>query len=496
MKRLPSSALFRALELAQAVAGGRSTDEVLEAILDSALELTQGERGFVVLSGGPDLTTVRAARNYGRRGVPVADSRVSGSIVGRALEGGETVVVSDALEDPRFATRRSVRELGLRSVLAAPLKARGRMLGAVVVEDRRRVNAFGAAEKKLVEMMAAHAALALDATAEREGLERDLAEARAERLPGRRFERLVGSSPAFSTLLGRLERTAASDATVLLEGESGTGKELVARTIHEHGRRKEGPFVAVNVAEVPESLLEAELFGHAKGAFTGATAARTGLVAQASSGTLFLDEVGDIPRPIQGKLLRFLQERTVRAVGSGQTRKVDVRVVAATNRDLLTAVRRGDFREDLYFRLNVVRLELPPLRARREDVGPLASHFLALAAAEQGARPRVLSREALEALERHPWPGNVRELENAVRRALVLGNDPIRSDDFALGRERQEVGLAAIEREAALRALAYSNGSITRAARALGIHRATLYRKLRAWGLSGRPGRDGSAPRA
>jgi DNA-binding NtrC family response regulator len=478
------SALVRALELARDVAAGTSPAEVLDAILDSALELTGGERGFVVVPV-PGGTEVRAARHYGRRGVPVGDSRVSDSIVGTALASGETVLVKSAADDPRFATRKSIRELRLRSVIAAPIKAGDETYGAVLVEDRRRLNAFGASERELLELLAAHAALALRGVAERRSLEHELAVARAGTLTGRRFGRLVGTSATFAALVRRLERAASSDATVLIEGESGTGKELVARTLHEHGGRKDGPFVAVNMPDVPETLLESELFGHAKGAFTGANAWYPGLLRESDGGTIFLDEIGELPLPIQAKLLRFLQEKTVRAVGSSRSTRVNARVIAATNRDLGAAVRAGQFREDLYFRLNVLRLEVPPLRARREDIAPLASHFLCAIAMEQETRPRVLSREALRELERHAWPGNVRELENAIRRAVVLGNDPILPEDLALA-HREDFGLASLERQAALRALEHAGGSVTNAARVLGIHRATLYRKLRSWGVLNR----------
>jgi len=475
-----SSALMRALELAGSIAAGRSPDEVLATVLDSAIELTKAERGFVVVRAPTGELAVRAARNYGRRGVPPSESRVSGSIVGKAVETGEPVLVASAADDPRFARTQSVRDLKIRSALVVPLVAREKVLGAVLVEDRRSVGAFGSAERKLLELVAAHAALVLDSAVERASLEREL-ERRGR--GARRFPRLVGSSPPFVRFLASLERVCESDATVLIQGESGTGKELVARTLHEHGRRAGGPFVAFNAAEIAETLVEAELFGHARGAFTGAGAAREGLLARAHGGTLFLDEVGELARPVQAKLLRFLQERTVRPVGGGEARRVDARVVAATNKDLKAAVRAGEFREDLWFRLNVVRLEPPALRERREDVVVLASHFLCAVAAEAGTSPRRLSREALAALERHAWPGNVRELENAIRRAVVLGNDPIQPEDLALG-EGSEVGLAALEREAALRALKNSNGNVSRAASSLGIHRATLYRKLERWGLS------------
>ncbi len=285
-------------------------------------------------------------------------------------------------------------------------------------------------------------------------------------------------------------RVARVDSTVLLTGESGVGKEVLARVIHERSPRAGGPFVAINGAALPESLLESELFGHARGAFSGASSDRAGLFEAANGGTLFLDEIGEVSLGLQAKLLRALQEREVRRVGENRSRKVDVRVVAATNRDLAKDVETGHFRKDLYFRLRVIEVPVPPLRERPEDVLPLAKALLLDANERTGARVTGFTPEAARLLLRHPWPGNVRELANAVERAAVLADGArVGVEDLPdeIGRPGRAAGtsgdtLADVERTHVLAILADEKGHREKAARRLGIGVATLYRKLKEWG--------------
>ncbi len=305
-------------------------------------------------------------------------------------------------------------------------------------------------------------------------------------------EAVVAESPHSRELLALVRRVAPSRASVLIQGESGTGKELVARLLHYWSERVGRPFVAVNLKAFAEGVLESELFGHEKGAFTGAIAMRAGCFERADGGTLFLDEIGEIAPDIQAKLLRVLQEGEVPRVGGGQPRPVDVRVVAATNRVLRDEIAAGRFREDLYFRLNVIPIQLQPLRARREDIVPLARHVLAHHAAEAG-RQLALTPEAEQVLAAHDWPGNVRELENAVERAVVLARgDAIGPEDLLL---EERIGQAppadgtlqdALDRTAATRiraAIDAAGGQRAEAARALGIDRTTLYRMMKRLGL-------------
>ncbi len=329
---------------------------------------------------------------------------------------------------------------------------------------------------------------------------------------------ILGASPRMQRILRLVSRVAATESTVLLLGESGTGKELIARSIHVQSRRSAGPFVPVNLGAIPDTLMESELFGHTRGAFTGASAERRGLIEAADRGTLFLDEVGDMPPQSQVKLLRVLENSEVRRVGDDAPRRVDVRVVAATHRDLLAEIHAGRFREDLYYRLNVVQIELPPLRERREDVGLLASYFLERAAAREGRPVTSFSAEAAALLARYDFPGNVRELENAVDHAVAVaegsivhpedlpgairaprllpragdgsaapGADPRGPEARALAdaeAARDGWSLADVEREHIRRVLAKHRGNATHAANQLGISRTTLWRKLRQYGLS------------
>ncbi|MPW22919.1 response regulator [Paraburkholderia sp. CNPSo 3157] len=311
---------------------------------------------------------------------------------------------------------------------------------------------------------------------------------------------LLGVSEAMRTVQKQLGRAAMTDATVLITGETGTGKEVAARVLHETSRRRDGPFVAVNCAAIPHDLLESELFGHGKGAFTGAATERTGRIAAADGGTLFLDEIGDMPPAMQAKLLRVLQEKSVTPLGTSRTVPVDVRVVAATHRDLDAMVSASEFRQDLLYRLNVIPLHLPPLRERIADILPLAEHFLA-AATKPAHRVMHLSAEAQRRLVGHPWPGNVRELKNAIERVCSLAPGPaITGDDLsflrgpsvpaehALPADLADLPLAEaverIERAMIVRALALANGNRADAARRLGISRQSLYTKMAGLGLN------------
>ncbi len=330
---------------------------------------------------------------------------------------------------------------------------------------------------------------------ERVALRRENSALRAT-LRRHRFEGFIGDSPPIRAVFATMDRLKDAAATVLIEGESGTGKELVARALHFEGQRAKRPFVAVNCGAIPRELVESELFGHEKGAFTGAARVHRGYFEQADGGTLFLDEVAEIPPAAQVTLLRVLTERRIRRVGAEGTLPVDVRVVAATNRDLVAAVDEGDFRSDLYYRIAVVPVRLPALRERGDDVIALAEHF----ATRVAGRPIALHRDAADALRRHPWPGNVRELENAMERAVVLGceSDVLRvadlPDSVLASPEAPTtrtpfpqggVDLSEIERTWIRRALEHAEGNRSRAARLLGISRQTLRYRMQKYGIAG-----------
>jgi two-component system response regulator HydG len=313
------------------------------------------------------------------------------------------------------------------------------------------------------------------------------------------FTELLGRSPAMTRVYALLDRIADCDTSVLITGESGTGKELVARALHARSRRRDGPFVALNCAALPEALLESELFGHARGAFTDAKTAREGLFVRAHRGTLFLDEIGEMPLGLQPKLFRALQERTVRPVGSDEERPIDVRVVSATNRDLESAIETKSFRGDLYFRINVVNVALPPLRARGGDILLLAQHFVGRFAAPGEPAVTGLSPGAAEQLLAYSWPGNVRELQNCIERAVTLaGGEDITVDDLperirtyrpshvlvASDDPSELVPMEQVERRYIQRVIEAVSGNKTLAAKILGFDRTTLYRKLERYGIA------------
>jgi len=329
---------------------------------------------------------------------------------------------------------------------------------------------------------------------------RGVREARAEAdeaLPTTRVDHIVGAHPAMQRLFNRMLQAAKSRSTILIQGETGTGKELIAKAVHEHSLRQDGPLVRLNCAALAESVLESELFGHEKGAFTGAATRRRGRFEQADGGTLFLDELSEMPLSVQVKLLRFLQEREFERVGGNETITVNVRVVAATNRDLRVLVDDGKFREDLYFRLKVVVLEVPPLRARPSDIPLLADHFLRLYAEENGKEVHGFTPRAREALLAYPWPGNVRELQHAIEQAVVLCEDElIGTEDLPIEPPDREVEplslmvpgvtLAEVERYTIMKTLEAVGGSPTKAAKILGISKRTIQYRLHEWGVADR----------
>jgi len=321
----------------------------------------------------------------------------------------------------------------------------------------------------------------------------------APKLQKRHFVGLVGECPAMQSVFRTIEKVASYDAPVLILGDNGTGKELVARAIHEKGLRAKGPFVPINCGAIPENLLESELFGYEKGAFTGAASRVQGKVEYAQGGTLFLDEIGELPTPLQVKLLRFLQEKSIQRVGGRQDIELDVRIVAATNIDIQQAIREGRFREDLYYRIGLITMNLPPLRERQDDVLLLANYFMSAYAQEVGKNVRGFSRPALDALREYSWPGNVRELENRVKRAVIMTDAKlIEPEDLGFAPPAPAAGAvenpyggmmlkearARLEFDLVTRMIEEEQGNIVRAAERLGVSRPTLYDLMKKHGLS------------
>jgi transcriptional regulator with GAF, ATPase, and Fis domain len=480
-------------------------DVLLDALLDALLEVTGAEKGFVIeIEGGEPV--VKAARNLVPGNVEDAVARVSDSIVQRVVQTRQPLVVADALHDAEWSGSASVVNLRLQSVMCAPLTARGEVFGVIYLGNDSVRSLFDARSLETLTVFASQASLLLQNALLLRDLRREN-EALRQAVESRRYGELVGAGPTMREVYRRIEKVAPTDVTVLVQGETGTGKELVAREIHGRSPRAGGPFVAVNCAAIPEGLLESELFGHVRGAFTGAVHTRAGRFQAASGGTLFLDEIGEMPGSLQVKLLRAIQERSVQRVGDSRTEPVDIRIVAATNRNLEEEVRRGAFREDLFYRLNVVSIGLPPLRERGDDVTVLARWFLQRYAEEFASRARAFAPGAMAAIRKYRWPGNIRELENRVKKAAVLADGPlVTAEDLDLHREELEPALPLSQALEEFRkkyiadVLERNGGNRTKTAKELDVDPRTIFRHLekleserRGPGSSEPPGAGGEA---
>ncbi len=506
----------RLFDVQRQLSSAASVDELLGAALDCAIVLAGAERGFVVLATGSGFD-VRAARNLDATKLSGRELSFSRSIV-RDVLASQTPRFAVRSDGEKFlATQRSVHAQKLRAVVALPFATERGVQGAVYLDNRFVAVAPSARAKEVLLFLRDQIAAALDRALlvaelaarnrelerQRSELETLLRDERAElarraaaarhqvALRSDKFPAILGNSEPLRRALALLERVAHADVTVLIEGESGTGKELFARALHDESARNAGPFVAINCGAMPEALLEAELFGATRGAFTGAVKDTRGLLVAAAGGTLFLDEIGEMPLSMQVKLLRVLQQREVRALGSDRVTPVDLRVVGATHRDLEEEIRHGRFREDLFFRLAVVRLVVPPLRERGADIVVIANALLDRTSAALGLRRRELAPSALRALMQHRFPGNVRELENALTKALVLTG----SGDAGELLEAEHLGLPhatsprtrglapAQERKRLVDALEATHGNVVAAAKHLGMPRATFYRKIARHGI-------------
>jgi transcriptional regulator with GAF, ATPase, and Fis domain len=477
--------LSRVCKLCHLLASETESSTLFSRIIDAAIELTGARRGFLVLikerkSNGSYHLHIEEARGFDQMALQGAQGSVSRTAVSRVLETGQSLV-SSREQDADIIDVSSVQSQQVLSIICVPMRLRGLERGVIYL-DHRSGSAFSERDVPILETFANQAALALE-NCELQG--KEPTSSLSEDPPG--FGLLMGQSTAMKLLYKQIERVSRSWEHVLITGESGTGKELVARELHNRGSYPNEAFLSENVAAIPDSLLESELFGHTKGAFTGAVKARKGLFLEAGRGTLFLDEVGDMSLVMQAKLLRVLQERQLRPVGGHKTHTFSCRVLAATHHDLSELVKQGRFREDLFYRLDVLRLHLPPLRSRPEDISLLISHF-----AGQIPRALTLSEAALSVLKRWRWPGNVRELQNEVRRLALNKDDFIDSHHLSVPIDDQAdqsgLGLAGrtlqdVEREMVKTALESCQWNKSRAARQLGVPRSTLYSLMRRYGL-------------
>ncbi|MCK6528325.1 sigma 54-interacting transcriptional regulator [Myxococcota bacterium] len=392
-----------------------------KTLLDAVIEVTGAGKGFLVILRDGQLE-IPAARNVDRVDLEKDPSQLSDSVIARVLKERRPIIIGDAQKDTLLGTARSVVDLKLSSVMCVPLIARDTLMGILYVGSDRASHLFQPEDLDALVVFAAQAGLILHNALLMDELREDNAHLRRELHRG---GLLIGGSPPMRAVFHTLERVAPTDIAVLITGETGTGKELVAREIHARSPRADKPFISINCGAIPENLLESELFGHRKGAFTGAVADKVGKFEAADGGTLFLDEIGEMPLSLQVKLLRVLQDHAIERVGEVKPTPVDIRVISATNKDLEAEVAARRFREDLYYRLHEVAIHLPPLRERGDDIALIARHLLKRHAAQYSDRSRGFSVEAIQAMKAYVWPGNVRQLENRIKKAVVMSDGPL-----------------------------------------------------------------------
>ena len=474
------------MKIATGIGGIRDHESLQWQILGLIFDVVPAERGAIFLFGRTEDLASEVAWDRARG--PAHAVRVSRTLVERVRREGVGLVVSDVAHDATFSRIGTLAELRVCSVLCVPLLISGTVVGAIYLDRRSPQVHFDEGHLQMMTAITGIASLALENVLHWEELKEENRELRAQ---VNLEHNMLGTSLRMREVFEFIRRVAPTDSTVLVQGESGTGKEMVARAIHRNSSRAEHPFVAINCAAITETLLESEMFGHEKGAFTGAVAQKKGKMEAADGGTLFLDEVSELAPSLQAKFLRVLQEREFERVGGTRPLKLDIRVIAATNRLLPEAVQSGTFRKDLYYRLNVVALTMPPLRERREDIPLLADRFVAKASRKCKSRMKALSAEARACLMNYDWPGNVRELENAIERALVLG-----STEYILPDDLPEAVLEAgapitpsagkylgtvkeVKKQLILQSLQEANGAYIEAARALGMHPNSLLRLIR-----------------
>jgi len=519
---------IRLLELSRDLCSILITEELYEVILQNVIEISGAERGFLIVEEDEELV-VAASRNIDRDVIRRAHLQVSQSITRRVLDSGDPVLTGEARKDERFSSSASIANLRLESVLCVPLRIRGKVHGAIYVDNRFEKDTFLPGTLRFVSFLADQASIFIenarlfeelsqkqqshqDARQQVEELNRELQElllardvepeqARELMKKGARpdfrhsYDRIVTRSPAMLAVFELLDRVIHTEMPVLILGESGTGKDLIAQAIHQGSERAVAPFVSQNCAAIPANLLESEFFGHVKGAFTGAHRDKKGLFELADGGTLFLDEIGDMSPDLQAKLLRVIEDSEIRPVGSRDTIKVDVRIVSATNQNIEEQVRSGGFREDLYYRLNVFTVKLPPLRDRREDIPLLVDFFIDRACSRLSRERPVLDPRTLYALYHSPWPGNVRQLENEVDRLVALSSDVILPEIISTsvlsqkpGEQREPLrgtlrelvaeATEGLERQVISATLEQNGWNKSKTARLLGVSRPTLDQKI------------------
>lgn len=489
------------IELGKELLADLEFDRILKLAMDRLIEISGAERGLIILFDDKKEILFQTARNLNKEDIEKPKFEVSQIIITKVKTEGTAAYFKNAYEDPQLSKSDSVARLKILSVICLPLKKDEDIFGVIYLDNRTVRGVFKEPTIDFVTIYGDFISLAAYNALEKKRLKNGITALEAELRGKYQFEAIIGSHPKMMEILRLVSQVADTDAIVLIQGESGTGKELIAKALHYNSRRCSKQFVPINCAALPENLLESELFGHVKGAYTGAIKEKPGWFECAEGGTIFLDEINDMSPALQARLLRIIQTGEFSRVGSTDFRKSNVRIVTATNKNLLAAVKQGTFREDLYYRLDVINIELPPLRERKSDIPILINHFLEVYNKKLGKNIQRLSREAETVLLAYDYPGNIRELENIIQRSVTLAETDIIElkhlpTHFTLCRDvlqnkAKSINLTEIKRQAAQKAeqeiliecLRANRGHISKTARMLNVDVGNLHRIIKKHGI-------------
>jgi len=489
------------LEISKRLLAESDVEKLLTVATDIAVDLFGAERGMLILFGADDTIQFETARNFQKEDITQPGFEISRTIIEKVRTEKVALCLRNALAEPSLQKCRSVARLKILSIICTPLKHEETVFGVLYLDNRKVRGVFEPGMCDSLQQLADFISLAAYQALERKQLQQQVVELEAELRGKYQFEAIIGHHPKMVDILKLVAQVADTNATVLIQGESGTGKELIARALHYNSRRKDKPFVAINCAALPENLLESELFGHVRGSFTGAIKDKVGWFESANGGTIFLDEISDMPPHLQVKLLRVLQTGEYSPIGSATIRVCDVRVLTAASRDLGKLMREEKFREELYYRLNVIDITLPPLRERRGDIPLLTQHFIQKYIEKYHKSNLTLSPEARSILMTYHFPGNVRELENIIQRAVVLTEGPqikpvhlpavvtrispppVSPKQLSPFKVAKQGALAAFERDYLIECLQMYKGNISQAARAAGMDFKNFYAKMKKYDL-------------
>jgi transcriptional regulator with GAF, ATPase, and Fis domain len=494
---------YKALfEIGKALTAETDINKLLPMAMDRVISETKAQRGMITVRGGDGELLFETARKLNKEDIKKPEFEISKTLINSVLDSGKPVVLQNALETPEFAGSASIGRLRVLSVACSPLCLRdGSVFGVIYIDNRDLASVFDEDTGKLLQDFSELISVAIkNAIDHRRLLEKQqkLQTALDEKMG---YGEIIGGSPAMQAVFKLIDKVADKDVTVLITGETGTGKELVAREIQRRSPRSGHEFVAFSCANLPEQLLESELFGHEKGAFTGADRRKRGMFEQADNGTVFLDEIGEMSPSVQAKMLRFLQSGEFKPLGGETIKKTDIRLIAATNRDLVKMISDRLFREDLYYRLNVIEIKLPPLRGRGEDVVRIGDYFLQRYSQQFNTTAREFDPAAREKLLHYDYPGNVRELENIIQRTVILAEGAsIRAADLAFPgasagkapailastnfNDTKKNLIDSFERDYISKMLQETKGNISEAARRAGMHKKNFIQKMQQYGIS------------